>query len=53
MHTVSIFIRGSHMHTVSIFIQIKKLWQIVGVSLECAKMLDYIFFSTAHAQKIG
>jgi hypothetical protein len=38
---------GSHMHAISIFIQIQKLWQIVGVSIACAQILDYIF----HARK--
>jgi hypothetical protein len=41
------------MHAVSIFIQIQKLWQMVGVSIACARILDYIFLSTARAQKIG
>jgi hypothetical protein len=40
------------MHAVSIFIQIQKLWQIVGVSIACTQILDYIFLSSAHAQKI-
>jgi hypothetical protein len=31
------------MHAVSIFIQIQKLWQIVGVSITCAQILDYIY----------
>jgi hypothetical protein len=35
------------MHAISIFIQIQKLWQIVGVSIACAQILDYIF----HARK--
>jgi hypothetical protein len=41
------------MHAVSTFIQIQKLWQIVGVSIACAQILDYIFFSCARTQKIG
>jgi hypothetical protein len=41
------------MHAVSIFIQIQKLWQIVGVSIVCTEILDYIFLSNARAQKIG
>jgi hypothetical protein len=41
------------MHAVSIFIPIKKLWQIMGVSIACAKILDYIFLSSARAQRIG
>jgi hypothetical protein len=39
------------MHAVSIFIQIQKLWQIMGVSIACMQILDYIFPSTARAQK--
>jgi hypothetical protein len=34
-----------------IFMQIQKLWQIVGDSIACAKILDDIFVSTAHMQK--
>jgi hypothetical protein len=41
------------MHAVSIVIQIQKLWQIMGVSIACAQILDYIFLSGSHAQKIG
>jgi hypothetical protein len=41
------------MHAISIFIQIQKLWQIVGVSITCAQILDYIFLSCSYAQKIG
>jgi hypothetical protein len=41
------------MHTVSIFMQIQKLWQIVGDFIACEQILDYIFLSTARAQKIG
>jgi hypothetical protein len=44
---------GSRMHAISIFIQIQKLWQIVGVSIACAQILDYIFLSSSRAQKIG
>jgi hypothetical protein len=33
--------------------QIQKLWQIVGVSIAYAKILDDIFVSTARMQKIG
>jgi hypothetical protein len=40
------------MHEVSIFMQIQKLWQIVGVFIACAQILDDIFVSTAHMQKI-
>jgi hypothetical protein len=40
------------MHAVSIFIQIQKLWQIVGVSIACAQILDYIFLSSSCAQKM-
>jgi hypothetical protein len=39
------------MHAVSIFIYIQKLWQIVGVSIACTQILDYIFLSTTRAQK--
>jgi hypothetical protein len=41
------------MHAVFIFMQIPKLWQIVGVSIACVQILDYIFLSIARAQKIG
>jgi hypothetical protein len=41
------------MHAVFIFIQIQKLWQIMGVFIACTQILDYIFISTARAQKIG
>jgi hypothetical protein len=41
------------MHAIFIFIQIKKLWQIMGVSIACTQILDYIFISTTRAQKIG
>jgi hypothetical protein len=41
------------MHAVSIFIQIQKLWQIVGVSIACAQILDYILLSSSCVQKIG
>jgi hypothetical protein len=41
------------MHAFSIFIEIQKLWQIVGVSIACTQILDYIFFSSSCAQKIG
>jgi hypothetical protein len=40
------------MHAVSIFMQVQKLWQIVGVSIVCAQILDDIFVSTAHMQKM-
>jgi hypothetical protein len=43
----------SRIHAVSIVIQIQKLWQIVGVSIACAQILDYIFLSGSRAQKIG
>jgi hypothetical protein len=39
------------MHVVCIFIQIQKLWQIMGVFIACAQILDYIFLSSSHAQK--
>jgi hypothetical protein len=39
------------MHAISIFIEIQKLWQIVGVSIVCAQILDYIFLSSSCAQK--
>jgi hypothetical protein len=39
------------MHMISIFIQIQKLWQIVGVSIACTQILDYIFLSSLCAQK--
>jgi hypothetical protein len=42
----------SRMHAVSIFIQIQKLGQIVGVSIACVQILDYIFLSSSCAQKI-
>jgi hypothetical protein len=32
------------------FMQIQKLWQIIGVSIACAKILDDIFVSTARMQ---
>jgi hypothetical protein len=41
------------MHAVSIFIQIQKLWQIVGVSIACTQILDYIFLSSSYTQKNG
>jgi hypothetical protein len=41
------------MHAVSIFIQIQKLWQIMGVSIACAQILDYIFLFSSCAQKSG
>jgi hypothetical protein len=41
------------MYVVSIFIQIQKLWQIVGVSIACVQILDYIFLSIASAQKMN
>jgi hypothetical protein len=41
------------MNAVSIFIKIQKLWQIVGAFIACAQILDYIFFSGAHAKKLG
>jgi hypothetical protein len=41
------------MYAVSIFIEIQKLWQIVGVSIACAQILDYIFLSNSCTQKIG
>jgi hypothetical protein len=41
----------SHIHGVSIFMHIQKLWQIVGVSIACAKILDDIFVSTTRMQK--
>jgi hypothetical protein len=44
---------GSRTHKVSIFIQIQKLLQIVGVSIACAQILDYIFLFISRAQKIG
>jgi hypothetical protein len=42
---------GSQIHGVSIFMRIQKLWQIFGVSIACAKILDDIFVSTARMQK--
>jgi hypothetical protein len=44
---------GSRMHAICIFMQIQKLWQIVGVSIACAQILDYIFLSSSCMQKIG
>jgi hypothetical protein len=43
---------GSRIHAVSIFMEIQKLWQIVEVFIACVKILDDIFVSTAHMQKI-
>jgi hypothetical protein len=40
------------MHVISIFMQIQKLWQIVGVFIACAQILDDIFVSTSRAQKM-
>jgi hypothetical protein len=40
------------MHVISIFIQIQKLWQITGVSIACAQILDYIFLSSSCMQKL-
>jgi hypothetical protein len=37
------------MHAVSISIQIKKLWQIIVVSIAYAEILNYIFLSIAQA----
>jgi hypothetical protein len=39
----------SQMHAISIFMQIQKLWQIVGVSIAHAQILDDIFIFTTHA----
>jgi hypothetical protein len=42
---------GKQVHVVSIFMQVQKLWQIVGVSIARAKILDDIFVSTARMEK--
>jgi hypothetical protein len=39
------------MHAVSIFMRTQKLWQIVGISIPYAQILDHIFVSTARMQK--
>jgi hypothetical protein len=39
------------MHAVSVFMHIQNIWQIVGVSIACAQILDDIFISTAHMKK--
>jgi hypothetical protein len=41
-----------HMHAVLIFIQIQKLWQVVGVFIECTLILNEIFVSTTYTQKL-
>jgi hypothetical protein len=38
------------MHADSIFIQIQNLWQIVGVFIAFAQILDYIFLSSARTK---
>jgi hypothetical protein len=43
---------GSRMHVVSIFMEIQKLCQVVWVSIACTQILDYIFVSSTHAQKM-
>jgi hypothetical protein len=44
---------GSRMHVVSIFIQIQKVMENCG-SFHCMRAnFDYIFLSTAHAQKLN
>ena len=41
-----------HMHVIPIFMQIRKLWQVVGVSIACAQILNGIFVPTAYTQKL-
>jgi hypothetical protein len=41
------------MHAIYIFKQNQKLWQVVGVSIACAQILDDIFVYTTRAQKNG
>jgi hypothetical protein len=36
----------------SFFIQIQNLWQVVGVFITCAQILNVIFVPTAYTQKI-
>jgi hypothetical protein len=37
-----------HMHVAPIFMQIRKLWQVVGVSIACAQFLNDIFVPTSY-----
>jgi hypothetical protein len=41
------------MHVVPIFMQIRKLWQVVGVSIACAWILNDIFVPTTYTQKLN
>jgi hypothetical protein len=39
------------MHAVSIFMRTQKLWQVVGIFIPHAQILDHIFVSTTRMQK--
>jgi hypothetical protein len=41
-----------HMHVVPIFMQIKKLWQVVGVSIARVQILNDIFVTTTYTQTL-
>jgi hypothetical protein len=41
-----------HMHAVPIFMQIKKLWQVVGVSIARVQILNDIFVTTTYTQTL-
>jgi hypothetical protein len=41
-----------HMHVVPVFMKIQKLGQVVGVSIGCALILNYIFVPTTYTQKL-
>jgi hypothetical protein len=41
-----------HMHVVPIFMLIRKLCQVMGVSIACAQFLNDIFVPTSYTQKL-